>query len=486
MTLIGIALVPMYIEYMGAEVYGLVALYATMQASFNILDLGLSPTISRETARFYSGAISRLEFRQVFRFINLIFCLISLVSGGLLFNSSYFVVERWLHIGNLSPIEVQVSIQIMAICVSLRLLSGLYRGVIVGAEKIVLLSGFSIVVATLRFIGVFVSMHIWGYTPQVFFYHQLFAAIFEICGYAAVCNDLLPNVRDIGQRIGWAFKPIKPVLKFALTIAFTSSVWVVVTQTDKLVLSGILDLAEYGYFSLAVLSAGSIMVITGPISTALMPRMAAIYAEGNSTELIEVYRYATRIVSIFAGTSAATLTICAEPILFAWSGNLELSNATAPIMRLYAIGNGFLAISAFPYYLQYAKGNLRYHLIGNVIMVLLLVPCFVYASIRFGAIGAGTVWIAINGLYLLTWVAYIHKKLEPGLHSSWLMRDVLLILLPIAVVAVIIRLIDVKMQTRIEMFIYTLVVGIGLLSISVFVNTSFKGIFLKATNTNLV
>jgi O-antigen/teichoic acid export membrane protein len=78
------------------------------------------------------------------------------------------------------------------------------------------------------------------------------------------------------------------VLKFALTIAFTSSVWVLVTQTDKLVLSGILPLAVYGYFILAVLAVSGIIVISGLISSSIMPRMARLNAEGKHDELIQV------------------------------------------------------------------------------------------------------------------------------------------------------------------------------------------------------
>jgi hypothetical protein len=46
-----------------------------------------------------------------------------------------------------------------------------------------------------------------------------------------------------------------------------------------------------------------------------------------------------------------------------------LFEKSTPILSLYALCNGVLAVAALPYYLQYAKGNLRYHLIGNAVMV---------------------------------------------------------------------------------------------------------------------
>lgn len=55
-TLVGIAVVPLYIKYMGAEAYGLVGVFTLLQTLFNMLDMGLSPTVARETARLSGGA----------------------------------------------------------------------------------------------------------------------------------------------------------------------------------------------------------------------------------------------------------------------------------------------------------------------------------------------------------------------------------------------------------------------------------------------
>src|SRR5262249_12587754 len=160
---------------------------------------------------------------------------------------------------------------------------------------------------------------------------------------------------------------LKPVLRFSLTIAFTSSVMVLVTQTDKLVLSRILTLAEYGYFTLAVLVAGSVTMVSGPISGALMPRMSKLEAEGNHAGLIRVYRRATQLVAVLASATSIALALRAEPLLWAWTGERFLAREAAPILALYALGNGVLSVAGFPYYLQYAKGDLRLHLIGNAI-----------------------------------------------------------------------------------------------------------------------
>ncbi|CAM3864060.1 oligosaccharide flippase family protein [Rheinheimera salexigens] len=426
-TGVGILILPLYIKYMGAEAYGLVGFFAMLQAWFAMLDLGLTPTIARETARYHGGSMTALIYRQLLRALTLIFIGIALIGGGILLYMADSIAAKWLTVELLSLAEVKLAVQIMAISVALRWLCGLYRGVITGSEKLVLLSSFNVVIATFRFIAVFASMWHFGFTAKVFFIHQLAVAVIELLGLFIAARGLIPKQNMLENAIGWSFKPVKPVLKFALTIAFTSSVWVLVTQTDKLILSGILPLTEYGYFTLAVLVASGIMVISGPVSIAIMPRMARLHAEGKHEQLIKVYRTATQLVSVIAGSAAIVIAFYAEQLIFSWTGEQMLAEESGPILRLYVIGNSFLAISAFPYYLQYAIGNLRYHLIGNAFMVVLLIPAIIFAAINYGAIGAGYVWALINGLYLVVWVGYVHYKLEPGLHSKWLIQDGLII-----------------------------------------------------------
>lgn len=430
-TVVGILILPLYIKYMGAEAYGLVGFFTMLQVWFTLLDLGLTPTISRETARYRGGAMSALAYRQLFRALSLIFSSIALLGGFGLWLLAEGIATRWLKVSELPMGEVILAVQIMVISVALRWMGGLYRGVISGSERLVLLSAFNALVATLRFIAVFASMSMYGFTPYVFFLHQLAVALLEAVGLFLMSRSLLPVCNSFEQPIGWSIRPVKPFLKFALTIAFTSSVWVVVTQVDKLVLSGILPLAEYGYFTLAVLVASGIMVISGPISSAIMPRMAKLHAEGKRDEMLQVYRNATQLVSVVAGSAAITISFFAEPLLYAWTGDPEVSTKAAPILTLYAVGNGILAVSAFPYYLQYALGNLRYHLIGNLITVSILIPGSIFAAIKYGGVGAGWAWLCINGIYLVVWVGYVHYKLEPRLHAVWIVQDFFVIVTPL-------------------------------------------------------
>ena len=50
--LVQLVCIPLYVKFMGVEAYGLVGFYLMLQAMLQILDLGLSPTMNREMARY--------------------------------------------------------------------------------------------------------------------------------------------------------------------------------------------------------------------------------------------------------------------------------------------------------------------------------------------------------------------------------------------------------------------------------------------------
>lgn len=422
-TAAGIVMVPLYIQYMGAEAYGLVGFFAMLQAWFNLLDMGLTPTIARESARFNGGAIRLLEYRRLARALEGVFATVALVGGVLLFVLAQPIATQWLNASQLPANELTQALQIMALIVALRWMCGFYRGVITGAERLVWLSGFNSFMATARSVLILPVLMFVSATPMAFFSFQLGVAVVELAGLALMAYRLLPRIPQ-GERIRWQWAPLKPVLKFSLSIAFTSSLWVLVTQTDKLILSKILPLADYGYFTVAVLVAGGVLVLSGPISGALIPRMTRLHTEGNQQELVRIYRQSTQFVAAIAISVALVLAVFAEPILLAWTGDQLIAQRTSPTLTLYALGNGVLAVSAFPAYIQYAKGDLKLHVIGNAVFVVFLIPALVISTRKYGVIGAGYAWVVANSLYFFLWIPLVHRRFVRGLHWRWLFRDV--------------------------------------------------------------
>ena len=421
-TLIGIVLVPLYLRYMGAEAYGLVGFFAMLQGWFSLLDAGLTPTLSREAARHRGGASDDVQYRHLVRVLEVVFLAVASVSGLAISAGAYWIATEWLKSSVLPLSQIVSAIQLMGPIFALRWMCGLYRGALSGAEQLVWLSGFNSAVATLRFAGVLPLLLIFKPTVTLFFAYQLLVAAFETLVLVARAYRQLPRVSAaIPWRIHLA--PLRPVLKFSLSIALASSAWILITQTDKLVLSRVLPLAEYGHFTLAALVAGAVSLLSGPIGVAVMPRLARLEAERAGEEAERIYRETTQLVAVVVGAVSVTLAFQAEPLLWAWTGDATATRAGASILVVYALGNGVAALVAFPYYLQFAKGDMRLHLLGNIGFVLVFVPVVIVASVRWGGLGAAWAWLGTNLLTLVVWVPIVHGRFVRGLNRLWFLQD---------------------------------------------------------------
>jgi O-antigen/teichoic acid export membrane protein len=439
-TLIGIAVVPLYVRYMGAEAYGLIGFYAMLQSWFALLDMGLTPTMARQAARFRANAVDAATLRRLLAALETVFVAIALLGSTAIVASSTFLATHWLKVQHLGLGEVRNSLMIIGIIIGLRWVGELYRGVITGFERLVWVNVTNIASATLRFVLIIPFLSYVGARPTRFFGYQLVVAILEISVLVAQTYHLMPERREhsTSWRLDW--RPLREVLHFSLALAFSGTIWALVTQTDKLLLSKLLPLSQYAYFTLGVLVAGGVMVVSLPISTAVMPRMVALTAEGDGVGLIRLYRNATQMTAVFVLPVAFVLALFSKQVLWAWTGDLAVAREVAPVLTLYALGNAIMAVGAFAYYLQFAKGDLKLHLIGSALFVGALLPALFFLTMRYGVAGAGWAWLGTNAAYFLFWVPKVHHRFVKGLHALWLLRDLAGILIATGACAICARL----------------------------------------------
>ncbi len=79
-ALMSFIFVPVYIGFMGVEVFGLVGLFITLQARAVVFELGIGMTLNRELARLSAAPGNEQRMRDLLRSLEVIFWSI----GGLL------------------------------------------------------------------------------------------------------------------------------------------------------------------------------------------------------------------------------------------------------------------------------------------------------------------------------------------------------------------------------------------------------------------
>ena len=420
-SLLGIAFMPVYMRHMGAEAFGLVGFFLMLQAWLQLLDLGLSPTLSREMSLYRAGTLDAAAAWQRLRSMEWLLGLLALAALAALLILQDRIATEWLSFEHLSSHEVADCIGAMAVTAALRWLMGLYRAGLIGLERQMWVIGASALFATLKFVGVVPLLVYLSAVPLTFFGYQALVGLLEFLAFAWAMYRALPGAPASPLP---AWNALRAMLPVAGAMAFMAGVWVFLTQIDKLMLSRLLPLKEYGYFTLAVVVAGGVLVLVPPLNQVLQPRMTILASQGRDGDLCGLYRQATQLVTAVFFALGGTLALFAEPLLYAWTGDAQTAQAAAPILFWYGLANALIGLLVLPFMLQFAHGYLRLHVIGNVIMAITLLPLLVYAAVRFGGAGAGATLLTANLLFLTLWIPLVHRRLLPDMVWTWPLRDV--------------------------------------------------------------
>lgn len=418
--LVGIVVLPLYIQYLGPEPYGLVGFFTMLMSWIMLLDMGMTGTLARESARLKDKPEELTELKKLLRSIEALFFITSFFIIVIIYIFSNVIAAEWLTVRELPLITVEKSIKLMGLMVIMRWFVGLYQGAIIGFEQQVWLNVYKIFFNTLKYIGVFFLIKYIVNDIFYFFIYQLVVGILEFLTIQYKVYSLLPRTSYFFPSI----EPLKKIAPFAISIAFTSGIWTVFTQVDKLLLSHYIPLAEYGYFTIVIVISAAIMQLSVPISQAILPRMTFLVSKDQEKEMLALYHKATQLVTLVSFSIVAIVSTFSYELLYAWTGNVTASKWAAPILSWYASGYGILTILAFQYYLQYAYGNLKYHVRYNIYFPFISLPFIYFSVINYGAIGAGIAWFTLNFISFIFWPAYVHHKFAKGIHSDWLWKGI--------------------------------------------------------------
>ncbi len=432
---------PYYISQLGPEAYGLVAFFTMLTVWMNILDFGISPTLSREVAAARVKQNGMYEFRKLLRSFEVIFFFISILISLGFFILRDFIASEWIKAVELPSYVVIQCIMIFGLLVSLRWFSSLYRSLILGLEEHLILNAINLIFATLKFVGVLLVFNIVGTNVFVFFLYQLLLGIVELTSLIFYSYRFIPKENRGLPLLSFYWKNIRNVIPFALGIAYTSAIWMFVSQVDKLVLSAVLNLREFGYFNLVIAVTSTITALTYPIIQAIQPRLIYLYSCNKFDEMIKLYKSATQLVTLVSFSLSIVIALYSKQIIYTWTGNIEAASWCEKVLVWYSLGSGVLAVLSFQYYLQVAIGDLSLHVKGGTLSLIIDVPVLIYVSYNYGASNVGLVWFLLRASWFFIWSLVVHDRFAPGLHFNWLMFDVLIIVIPMLFIGFISKMI---------------------------------------------
>lgn len=422
-ALVGIVFVPLYINYLGIEAYGIVGMFAMLSTLLGILDMGMTPTLSREMARLSGGGHTPESIRDLLRTFEIIMVAISIsVAFGIAIGSPW-IATSWMNVESLSQDVVVRAVAIMGSVAGFRFVESMYRSSLVGLQRQVLLNGLTSILATIRGVGAIGVLAWVSPTIDAFFYWQAITSLVTLISVRIAVYKALPIAHRTGR---FSLSSLSSVWRFAGGMLGISLLGLLLSQVDKLLLSKLLTLSEFGYYSLAALVASIVGMLVGPIVQAWYPHLCDLYTRDDQTSLSRSFHKGAQLMSVFAGSAAIILILFSNTLLELWTRDDNLTRQTAPILVVLSFGNLVNSMLWIPYQAQLANGWSSLAVRINIISVLVITPVIMWASIRFGALGAAWAWVGLNVSHLIIGEHFMFRRILIGEKWSWYLKDILI------------------------------------------------------------
>lgn len=419
-TIIGIIFIPIYINYLGMEAYGLIGAFAMLLAWLTLLDLGMTPTMNREMARFSSGAHTARSIRELLFSIEVICYSVAILIGVAIWGTSDWVAENWLRADKIPVEDVALALTVMGAVLSLRLVEGLYRGAILGLQQQVWFNSINALLATIRALGAIAVLAWISPTIAYFFLWQGLVSLFSLGIMALHLHRKLPQSTDT---IRFSKAAIKGIWKFARSMFITTFLTLLLTQVDKVLLSSLLTLEAFGYYTLATTVASGLSQLVGPIAQACYPKFTQLISNHDQPALVRTYHQAAKLMTVMLVPGALVLIFFSEELLLIWTGNRDLAINISTLVSLLAIGTTMNGLMHVPYMLQLASGWSSLAMWINAVAVVVFIPAILLITPRFGAAGVALVWVVLNASYLLFGIQLMHRRLMPSEKRYWYIYD---------------------------------------------------------------
>lgn len=420
-ALIGLALLPLYVRYLGIESYGLIGFFATLQLWLSILDFGLATTLSREAARFLAGARTPQDIRDLLRSMELVYAGTAAALAVIVIAASGWIATEWLTAKALDTASVTHALKLMGVVIAIQWMGTLYRGGLVGLQRQVWLSGTSALFATVKGFGSLLVLMLISPTVTAFFLFHCAVAFVESLVLANRLHSSMPPA-PVSPRFN--LNALARIWQFAGSVTVIGVLGTVLTQVDKVLLAKMLPLDEFGYFMLTVAVAGALSMLVLPIMNVAFPRFGELASEGSNRALNEEFHRFAQLLSLAVIPASLLLALFAEQIMQLWTGDPVIARSVAPPLRVWILGTALNCMTHIPHLAQLAHGWTRLAIGVNVVSVAGTIVLLLAFVPRFGVMAAAWIWVGVNTFYILVAIPLMHRRILQGELGRWVVADV--------------------------------------------------------------
>lgn len=455
-ALLSILLVPVYINFLGIEAYGLVGFYTSLSAVMGVFDLGIGSTMNRELAKRSVKLNEQNSQRDLVKTLEIIYWIIAVSVGIIVVCLSSFIANSWVKAEGLDSKTIVKAVQFMGLSIALRFPMSLYQGGLMGLQKQVLVNKILIVFGTVRGLGAVLVL--WGIssTIYVFFAWQAVMSILGSFSFLYALWSVLPKSK-IKARFSTSI--LSEIWRYAAAVSANALLGMCLSQLDKVILSTMLSLKMFAYYSIASTVASAIWMILLPYNTAVFPKLVELIEKDLKEKLISFFHSASQVLSIMLLPIGFLLVFFSKEVLFLWLKDEVIAENAYLILSFLVFGTVLNGLASMPSYASNAFGWPMLITYTNLGQSIVIIPLIIFLVNRYGAIGASISWMLMNSSYILIMTPIFFNKYLKNETKGWYLYDIFMPMLVSFFICLMSRLIAPEFNSMYSIIFWLMITG---------------------------
>lgn len=394
-ALLGLITVPIYLNLVGADRYGVLAIAWLLLGYFGLFDLGLGrATIYSIAALKGASDQERADLFWTAVFANVV---MGIVGGIVLWAVAHFFFDQIFKVDARLRPEILDSVPLLALAVPIATLTGVLSGALAGRERFLEVNIVSILSTSLFQIFPILVALAWGPNLSLLLAAAIAARVVAILVLGWYCRKFLTR----GQKHRFVKGHAKELFGYGGWVTLTGLFGPILVVLDRFAIGAVLGAKAVTIYTLPFQLAQRISMFPNALVVAVFPRMPTASPEermGLSEKSIQVLLAALSL-PILGGIYVL------HPFLDLWVGK-EIGGQAADVGALIVFGYWVNAFAVVPY--STMQGSGRPDLVTKVLLIQIppYLALLYFGMKQFGLIGCAAVFVLRNSAdFLMMWWA---------------------------------------------------------------------------------
>lgn len=329
--LVALVAIPLLIDGMGKERFGLLAIIWMGVGYFSLFDLGLG----RALTKLISERLGRNDFADLGGLIWTAFILLAMLGvlgASLLISIIPLLVGGALRVPESLYGEAVAAFRILAAGIPIVILTAGLVGILEAHQRFRMIALIRIPLGVLTFAGPLISLQ---FTPSIAWatFVLLVSRLLALGVYYLAASQ----VREELRTPGWIEqRHIRPLLSFGGWLTVTNIVGPLLTYLDRFFISAILGLSAVTYYVTPYDILARMQVLTGAMMGVLFPAMATAHG-GDVQRLSALYTKGSKVIYWIMLPILAGAFLLGPEALSIWLGD-EFRAGSSPVVHWLAAG----------------------------------------------------------------------------------------------------------------------------------------------------